>query len=675
MPIKMICVWLLGLLLTCHGVTAYAQYNGEPADFDEVGMEDLYGDEELVSIATGSSKPIYKAPAVASVITAREIERMGARNLNDVLETVPGLHIMPSPIDRLNPTFAIRGINSSFNPQVLMLINGIPFKKNDNGGRPTLFRLPVSSISRVEVIRGPGSAVYGADAFSGVINIITKDAGDIDGTEVGGRGGSFNSKDFWLQHGDTWGGLDVALTFEWQKSDGDDKRRLNEDAAPTISLAPGPLETRYEVFDTHLELKKADWKLRLWNWRLVDAGVGAGGALALDPVGSEDTNLYLADLTYSNDHLAQNWDFSANLHYKYYKSDSYFILYPPGNLGLPDGMIGNPWITRQDLGFDVAAVYEGMRSHSWRVGAGFMYEEIDTGEINNFQPATFGILTDVSNTDAVTMSDALRRLWYLSLQDEWQLAPDWELTAGVRFDEYSDFGGTLNPRLALVWATRYNLTSKLLYGRAFRAPTLAELSNKTIVVGNSELDPETIDTFELAFDYRPTFDWQLNLSIFFYQAKDLITFANRVATTNDQNGYGFELEAKWDVNDKLDLGGNFALQHSEDVDTEERIANVPSYQQTLFADWKFLPNWNLHPQINWVGGYKREETDTRPELDDYLIVDLTVSRKQIAEHWDFTLAARNLFDEDAKEPSDGVNLLEDFPLEGRSLWAELSYRF
>ena len=97
------------------------------------------------------------------------------------------------------------------------------------------------------------------------------------------------------------------------------------------------------------------------------------------------------------------------------------------------------------------------------------------------------------------MSKSHLRL-HLSLQDEWQLAPDWELTAGVRYDHYSDFGATLNPRAALVWQTSPRLTSKILYGRAFRAPAFDTLyaQNNPVGLGNDSLDPETIDTIELA---------------------------------------------------------------------------------------------------------------------------------------------------------------------------------
>ena len=129
----------------------------------------IYGDEDMVSIATGLSQPIAKAPSTATVITAKDIKSLGALTLDEVLESVPGLHVIPSTLDRLNPVYTIRGIYTGFNPQVLFLINGQRIVSSlYTGGMSMNSRMNVENISRIEIIRGPGSAVYGADAVSGV---------------------------------------------------------------------------------------------------------------------------------------------------------------------------------------------------------------------------------------------------------------------------------------------------------------------------------------------------------------------------------------------------------------------------------------------------------------------------------------------------------------------------
>ena len=102
-----------------------------------------------------------------------------------------------------------------------MLINGISITNLYQGNRGQVWGgMPVNDISRIEVIRGPGSALYGADAYAGVINIITKDATDIKGTELGARLGSYNSKDVWLLHGGSYGGIDMTYSLEYGDTDG-----------------------------------------------------------------------------------------------------------------------------------------------------------------------------------------------------------------------------------------------------------------------------------------------------------------------------------------------------------------------------------------------------------------------------------------------------------------------
>ena len=207
--------------------------------------KDVYRADQLLISATGSLKPIHLAPSVATVITAEDIEKMGATTLDQVLETVPGLHVEPNGTVFLSSNWSMRGVHTALNPHALLLINSQPYQISYTGSRPFKYQMPVSMISRVEVVRGPGSALYGADAFSGVINVITKDNHEIDGTEMGARAGSFDSYGTWLQHGGSYDGWDVALGIEWQKSRGDKDRIITSDyvstIAPAASQTPGPL--------------------------------------------------------------------------------------------------------------------------------------------------------------------------------------------------------------------------------------------------------------------------------------------------------------------------------------------------------------------------------------------------------------------------------------------------
>jgi iron complex outermembrane receptor protein len=276
---------------------------------------------------------------------------------------------------------------------------------------------------------------------------------------------------------------------------------------------------------------------------------------------------------------------------------------------------------------------------------------------------------------------------YAYAQDEWSLAPDWSLTAGVRYDNYSDFGSTTNPRLALVWDAAYDLTSKLMFGRAFRAPSFVEqyTINNPTALGNSNLRPETIDMLELAFAWQPRSDLKTGLSLFRYQMDDVIRFLpNTDPTTGStaqnagsQRGSGAELELTWDAANNLRLSGNYAWQRSIDESTGTDAGLAPHHQVYARADWRFKPGWTLNGQANWVIDRERQFGDSRPQIDDYATVDLTLRADRLAKGWEAAVSVRNLFDADAREPTAGAsaaNIPNDLPLPGRSLYLELRYQ-
>lgn len=679
---------------------------------DEEDILLSYGDEEFISIATGRRQPISKAPAVASVITAEEIRALGARSLDEVLEAVPGLHVSVSST-RFSPVYVIRGIHTDKNPQVLMLINGVPWTQLYFGDRGANSNLPVESIQRLEVIRGPGSAVYGADAFSGVINVITKSAADITEPEAGVRFASFDTQDVWYLHGGKWGRFDVAFMLEGSHTNGDGDRVIHSDAQTifdedidtSASLAPGSLSTRQERLDLRFEISGNESVFRFWNWRQNDVGVGPGLAQALDPTGRGDANNYLIDYTYQPTNTA-HWDSSLRLSYMDINTRSRQRLFPAGtelpigtdgnidpasgNLELfDDGLIGNPEGYEEHYKIDASTFYLGFANRRIRLAAGAGYAELTPKESKNFGPGvTLGELTDITGTSSIYIREKSRNLYYASIQDEWSFAPDWDLTTGIRYDEYSDFGSTINPRLALVWKTRQDLTTKLLYGRAFRAPSFAELFaiNNPVVLGNPELEPEVINTLELAFDYQPYFNMRTGLNLFAYQIDDLIQFVQNSgggATAQNTGGieaYGLEFEMAWDLSKHFSLQGHYAFQRATDRETSDAVANAPKHQAYLAAKWHLRPRWLVSAEFSWTGERPRDPADPRDALGSYVLVDL-VARARASEHWSISGGVKNLLDDDAREPSPyepsvrRAYIQEDYPLSGRSYFIEARYTF
>ncbi|MES9834269.1 MAG: TonB-dependent receptor [Candidatus Thiodiazotropha sp. DIVDIV] len=681
--------------------------------FSGPAEEDYYRTDAVLVSATGSAKPVFLAPSVATVITKDEIRAMGVTTLDEVLETVPGLHVFMSPSPNYQKQWSIRGIHTNDNPHVLLLVNGQSVQDLLQGGRPNHLQLPVSMISRIEVIRGPGSAVHGADAFAGTINVITKDGQEIEGTQAGYRGGSFSRKDAWVLHGGQYQGWDIAVSFDMMKSEGDDERvissdlqsLLDESFGTSASLAPRAMDSQHDLLNAYFGFNREQWQIYFWGWREKDGGVMTGLANAMADENLLESDVLSAGITHQNDQWLRNWQFDFSLNYLYLQASTNLQLFPPGALlpigsdgnlsftnpaGLTlftDGYIGFPIRTQNQYSAESVALFDGISQHQMRLALGYQYTEVSfkafqnwgTGVLDGSQTVVDGTLTNLTNDPRIFMPDVDRKLWYLSAQDEWNFRKDWELTLGARYDHYSDFGGTFNPRAAIVWQTHYDLTTKLLYGRAFRAPSFANMhaQNNPIGLGNPDLDPETLDTLELAFDYRPTFDLRLAANIFAYEIEGLIAFVpdeGEATTTSqnarDQRGRGLELEGDWQIADNIRLTSNLAWQDSEDKRTGDPVPNAPRLQAYLSSQWKFLPKWSVNAQWFWVGNRERARGDTRKEIDDYSIVNLTLRRKKLFEHLDLTLAVRNLFDEDVREPSTSV-IPDDYPMNSREAWAEI----
>lgn len=703
-----------------------------PAAFAQGDLqEDLgfaYGGEETISIATGYEQPISTAPAVATVITDEEIRRGGARFLSEVLEWVPGVHSSLSSI-RFSPIISIRGIYTDTNPQVLVLMNGVPLNQLLQGDRGPNNDLPVEFIKRVEVVRGPGSAIYGADAFAGVINIVTKTGKDLNGGEAGLRVGSFDTVDTWVNYGKETKKLNYAFSLQYHSNGTDDDRTIESDAQslfdpyanflgfPSTSLAPGPVNVDQERIDTRFNLHTDHWALN-WYSRHLKHSVGPGLAQALDPDGEGQTDDYLLDVAYSHD-PGKDWTMTYKGYYYNVDGTSEQTLFPAGTVlpldsdwnladpatGVPvqfaDGMIGNPGVEEEQFNLEAVAIYEGLKDNTLRFAGGVKWEMAKGTESKNFGPGIFpappaplDVVTsddvrDVTGTPYVYMGEESRRIVFASVQDEVALSSKWDLTIGARWDEYSDFGGTFNPRIAAVWKTSPRLTTKFLYGRGFRAPSFAELyaQNNPTAIGNPDLEPEIINALEGAVSFDVTPKLNLGADVYYLRITDAIEFvesgSGRVAqNVGEFRGPGADLEASYQALDNLALGGFISVQNLENSTTNNPIPNAPRLMALFQVDYDFLKSWGLDAKAKFIGDRPRASGDPRSDIDNYTIVDATVRRKATKQGLEISFGIKNVFDEDAFEPSPyaegipgGALIPGDYPLNGRYLFGELLYKF
>lgn len=357
----------------------------------------------------------------------------------------------------------------------------------------------------------------------------------------------------------------------------------------------------------------------------------------------------------------------------------------------PNGVTSALGLIENIPAIELGSIYKGFDNHLLRMGAGFRYEQMSTREAKNYGTGVItgspkvvsGVLTDVTNTPYVYLPNLHRTIFSGVLQDEWQFADNWQLTAGVRYDNYSDFGGTINPRAALIWDINKQLTTKLLYGKAFRAPSFSEQAtqNNPVLLGNKDLKPETINTLEWAIDYRPTGTLRTALNLYYYEIKDLIAVIPDVGkpsatfrNSGNQHGYGSEFEWNWQAAEDWSISGNYAWQRAINQQNHDRATYVPEHHIYVAMDWQFLPKWQLQPQINWIGGRVPAITDNKP-LRDYETVDITLRGKKLFNHLNVTASVHNLFDATNNLEPASTSLPQNIPIPGRLFYLEAAVNF
>jgi iron complex outermembrane receptor protein len=688
------------LALFCSSQIVIGEEKRDELDSD---LDDYYSDEDFVTLATGTKTLLHKAPSVASVITKEKIKKMGLNDLDEILETIPGFHVSRNKAGN-EPVFIIRGVTTRYNPQVLMLINGIPVTSVYVGNRGQVWGgMPVASIERVEVIRGPGSALYGADAFSGVINVITKGPDNINLTEFGGLIGSFDSKNFWFSSSNKISDdINTFFGYQYYETNGheevvdaDVQTFLDLIFGTNASYAPGPMSNMRETHELRAQVDYKNWIFRA-GMQQRTRGLGLGITGALTPTSRSSSDRINFDINYDNKSFTDNGELSAQISYfdTTLEIDGNLILFPPGaDIGLggvfPDGVIGNPEVFERHQRANITYTYKGVTDHSIRMGLGYIYSDIyKVQESKNFALGPNGEflvpgspVVDVSDTPFAFLPEKDRTDNYFYVQDVWQVANDWALTAGIRHDDYSDFGATTNPRFAVVWSTSLNLTSKLLYGQAFRAPSMANLYaiNNPAALGSPDVQPEEMATTELVFDYHPSGNITGIFSIFSYVWKDVIQFSpdEGLTTTTAKNigqrsGQGFELEMNWKATDDFNMSANYSYQNSQDDETGMDLIDVPKQQLFIMANYKVNSNWNINTQFHRVMDRVRAESDSREYIDDNVWLDLSARWKRYDSKLEVAITGKNLLNADLREPTQS-NIPNDIPLAGMSVYAEIRY--
>jgi len=666
--------------------------------------EELKYLQEETYVITPSKIPqrIEKAPGTIYVVTDREIRQMGARYLTDVVQTVPGWHVWDAWTG--GGGIFVRGDMGAGGNRVLVMMNSHPVNSVEDGSASELYSyLDLDNVKRIEFVSGPGSSLYGSGAMAGIINIITKEGEDVDGLQLTGRGGSFNTWEGSALFGKTIKGIEVAAYVDYRITDGfrgyveqDQQSVWDELYGTHASIAPGSMKGDAYQWDAQFTLKykglKFDGKYidRKRDWPF-------GLRPILDKMSDSHDQQYYLNLSYDVT-VTEGLNLLTKIYRNQESLEDYFQIWPKGSLfRTPTG----PTITTENrfgewrgknsrMGAEAQATYEIVDSNTIVGGITFEEQKVyDNHAKANYMPTStpnvyIPLPTVQDWPDQDVMPTKKRDFYAAYVEDIWDILEDLRLTIGGRYDHYSDFGGEFSPRVGINYEFAQNYYTKFLYGRAFRAPTFNDLYHPTR--GDPNLKPETENSYELSLG-AGFFPLSGEVTVFYKKIKNLISvvlsgtppiyaFANIGEVTTP----GFTVQMKYDFGRGTYLGMNYT-HFSREVrylGVERRSWFEPERLGTLSANVRLNRYLNLNTYLLYRGGWTRAKADTRDDPGDYVTVNATLIAKNFLKDLkglEVRGMVYNLFNKDYTSPTGPGELPDDMPMPGINFFVELRYTF
>jgi outer membrane receptor for ferrienterochelin and colicin len=634
---------------------------------DETG---LFLEIPSVYGASKYEQKVTEAPSSVTIVTDDEIKKYGYRTLADILDSVNGFYVTS---DRNYSYLGARGFGrpGDYNTRVLLLIDGHRLNDNVYEGAyiGTEGRLDVDLIDRVEIIRGPSSSLYGTNAFFGVINIITKRGRNIKGIEVSSELGSFDTYKGRITYGDRFSnGLEFLLSGSLSDSDGHDRLFFKEFNAPSTNngIARNADTDRYYHFFTKGSF--SDFTLQgSYTRRDKRIPTGAFGTVFNTRRTMSADELGYVDLKYEHE-FAKQLGLMARLYYdrSYYHGE---YLYDYSETEVPNLVLNQDFLLGEWWGSEAKLTKKLFRRHKFTVGGEYR-DNLNQNQWNVDKAPYKSYLNDKRSS----------QIWALYLQDEVSILENLILNAGLRYDYYDSFGGTVNPRLALI----YNLPKtsiKLIYGEAFRAPSAFEqfYVSGNLYKANPNLQPEEIKTYEFVIERYLGNHLRAAASGYYYTIDGLISQVTdpdeklvfRNLDSVEAKGLELDLEGKWASGWEGRL--SYAIQRAEDGKTGKRLTNspqhmakanliVPLIQDKLFAGF----------EVRYMSA---RHTLSGRTSSDYFLTNFTLFSQNLLKGVELSGSIYNLFDQRYGNPGSGEHLQDIIEQDGRTFWVRAKYSF
>ncbi len=628
------------------------------ADLTSVPLENLLNIE--VQSASRYPQKMGDAPSFVSVVTSKEIKTFGWRTLAEILRSMPGLYITN---DRSYSYLGARGFlrSGDYNPRFLLTIDGVRVNEPtyDQAMIGSEFVLDVDLIDRVEYAPGPGSSVYGSNAFFGVINVITKRARDFNGvqvaTEVGSAGLRKGRATIGLQ-GES--GSEILLSATSSHTDGRDlrfpefpgqvARRMDYERAQSVFAkgSAGP----FSFSLTHSERSKGTPTASYSQ----DFG---------DPRSRTVDNQTLFNLGY-NKSVFENTDLTATLFANQYEFQGVYAYAPVLNI---DRTKANWW------GGELKLVSNDSRYGKLIIG-------LDYQKSGPISQRNFDAPPDY--LEILNLKSSNSRLGIFA-HSEISLHKDLLLNAGLRYDKNSVLDkDALNPRLGLIYKLSPATSVKLLYGRSYRVPNVYELYYE--YPGDQKPNPglqaEKIASYEVGVEHRLSPESRVRISAFCNKVNGLITQARDpddgllvFQNMDKATATGIEGELLYTWQDGTRLRTSLSWQDVKGDATGETTTNAPKYLGKLNLSTPFYKNiWRAGLEVQYVAA---RNTLLNRRLHGYTLANLTLFSDRLLKGLEFSASIHNLLNHRYADPV-GPEFLQDALLQdGRTIRVKLSYSF
>lgn len=644
--------------------------------------------EELtqVEIITLTRQPEKLSNSFAStyVISSAELTQLGARTIYDALQHIPGINTGVGQFGE--HTLALRGVRSSYSEKVLILMDShvINDVRSGSASYQYLDKMAIKNIDRIEVVLGTGSSVYGSNAFLGMVNIITREGG-----ETSNNVNIHSSMEF-DQHSSVASSANVFYSDRFENGYrvalnvlARDDKGVRLDVDRDVFGQSGLAATEQTIQEVYFKLNNTSLSVK-GRFYTRDSGDYYGLFNVLNDHSKQSAKYGFLDASYQID-LSPSTRMEVAAYYDHQKTDNNYEAIPAGIIPPSSdfypwndtGFLGRSMAQESIYGSDLRFRHDALEGHVISTGFSYRNERLhDTGVIANYDPLPLVEVTNVSETNNWILP-AERYIYSLYSQDSWALTDELSLSLDGRYDNYSDFGSSFNPRLGASWQVNERYRVRINVGRAFRAPDFLSmyLTNNPSVIGNENLVAEEIDSREIGVTYQPSKHVLMEATVYNNNLTNLIGVGDtsfQYQNNEKVKVHGIDIGYRHQLNKRLLLNINYS-RLTYHYGSLYNHPMVPKGSASVIFDWSILDSvhWNINAY--WQSISPRASTDVREDLSGYAVLNTTWNIQlygQLSAHF----SIMNLMDKDYSYPASANTYEGDYPAPTRSFSTGFNYK-